>query len=80
VAVADLNNGAAQSVADEICSSGGTAIAVGMDVTNEGQVQSAVSDVVARHGGVDVLVSNAGIQIVHRIESFLCVPKPHPSA
>jgi 3-hydroxybutyrate dehydrogenase len=67
-------------VADEICSSGGTAIAVGMDVTNEGQVQSAVSDVVARHGGVDVLVSNAGIQIVHRIESFLCVPKPHPSA
>jgi 3-hydroxybutyrate dehydrogenase len=79
VAVADLNNGAAQSVADEI-NSGGTAIAVGMDVTNEGQVQSAVSDVVARHGGVDVLVSNAGIQIVHRIESFLCVPKPHPSA
>ena len=79
MAVADLNNGAAQSVADEI-NSGGTAIAVGMDVTNEGQVQSAVSDVVARHGGVDVLVSNAGIQIVHRIESFLCVPKPHPSA
>jgi hypothetical protein len=28
---------------------------------------------------VDVLVSNAGIQIVHRIESFLRVPKPHPS-
>ena len=66
-------------MADEICSSGGAAIAVGMDVTSEGQVQSAVSDVVARHGGVDVLVSNTGIQIVHRIESFLRVPKPHAS-
>jgi 3-hydroxybutyrate dehydrogenase len=33
-------------------------------------VQSAVTDVVARYGGLDVLVSNAGIQIVHPVESF----------
>jgi 3-hydroxybutyrate dehydrogenase len=70
VAVADLNKEAAKSVADEIFSSGGSAIAVGVDVTNKGQVQSAVYDVVARYCGVDVLVSNAGIQIVHRIENF----------
>ena len=61
VAIADLNKNAAQSVADEISGAGGTAIAVGMDVTDEAEVQSAVTDVVARYGGVDVLVSNAGI-------------------
>jgi hypothetical protein len=67
---ADLNKNAAQAVADEISGAGGTAIAVGMDVTDEAQVQSAVTDVVARYVGVDVLVSNAGIQIVHPVESF----------
>jgi 3-hydroxybutyrate dehydrogenase len=41
-----------------------------MDVTDEHHVQSAVNNVVARYGGVDVLVSNAGIQIVHPVESF----------
>jgi 3-hydroxybutyrate dehydrogenase len=70
VAIADLNKNAAQSVAEEISGAGGTAIAVGMDVTDEAQVQSAVTDVVARYGGLDVLVSNAGIQIVHPVESF----------
>jgi 3-hydroxybutyrate dehydrogenase len=70
VAIADLNRDAAQSVADEISGAGGTAIAVGVDVTHEDKVQSAVNDVVARYGGVDVLVSNAGIQIVHPVESF----------
>ncbi len=70
VAIADLNKNAVQSVADEISGGGGRAIAVGMDVTDESQVESAVADVVRHYGGVDVLVSNAGIQIVHPIESF----------
>jgi NAD(P)-dependent dehydrogenase (short-subunit alcohol dehydrogenase family) len=67
VAIADLNKGQAQAVADEISGAGSAAIAVGMDVTDEAQVQRAVADVVARYGGVDVLVSNAGIQIVHPV-------------
>jgi 3-hydroxybutyrate dehydrogenase len=70
VAIADLNNNAAQSAAEEISRAGGAAMGVGMDVTDEAQVQSAVAEVVKRYGGVDVLVSNAGIQIVHPIESF----------
>lgn len=70
VVIADLNLAAAQSVADEIKDTGGSAMAVAMDVTDEQQVQTAVSDVVAAWGGVDVLVSNAGIQIVHPIEEF----------
>jgi 3-hydroxybutyrate dehydrogenase len=70
VAIADLNKEAAQTVADEIKAAGGTAMAVVMDVTSEEQVNAAVAEVVAAYGGVDVLVSNAGIQIVHPIEDF----------
>ncbi len=70
VAIADLNKNAAQSVADEISGGGGRAIAVGMDVTDESQVESAIAEVARTYAGVDVLVSNAGIQIVHPIESF----------
>jgi 3-hydroxybutyrate dehydrogenase len=70
VAIADLNKSAAQAVADEIAKRGGSAIAVAMDVTNEEQVNAAVAAVVKTWDGVDVLVSNAGIQIVHPIEEF----------
>ena len=70
VAIADLNLAAAQAVADEIKKAGGDAMAVAMDVTSEEQVNAAVAAVVAAMGGVDVLVSNAGIQIVHPIEEF----------
>jgi len=70
VVIADLNKAAAQATADEIVKAGGKAMAVAMDVTNEEQVNAAVAEVVAAYGGVDVLVSNAGIQIVHPIEEF----------
>lgn len=48
----------------------GEAIAVEMNVTSEQQVQAGVARVIETWGGVDVLVSNAGIQIVHKIEDF----------
>src|SRR4030095_5343808 len=70
VAIADLNKDAAQAVANEITRGGGKAIAVAMDVTNEDQVNAAVAAVVHEWDGVDVLVSNAGIQIVHPIEEY----------
>ncbi|MEO8059880.1 MAG: 3-hydroxybutyrate dehydrogenase [Burkholderiales bacterium] len=70
VVIADMNKPAAQAAADEINKSGGTAMAVAMDVTSEEQVNAAVAEVVAAYGGVDVLVSNAGIQIVHPVEDF----------
>ena len=70
VVIADLNKGAAQATADEIKASGASAMAVAMDVTSEEQVNAAVAEVVAAWGGVDVLVSNAGIQIVHPTEEF----------
>ena len=70
VVIADLNLAAAQRAADAIVTAGGTAMAVVMDVTDEAQVNAAVAEVVAAYGGVDVLVSNAGIQIVHPVEEF----------
>ena len=70
VAIADLNKAAAQATAAELAGRGCTAMAVGADVTDEAQVDAAVAEVVGAWGGVDVLVSNAGIQIVHPLEEF----------
>ncbi len=65
VAIADLNKAQAQAAADEI-----KGLAVAMDVTSEEQVNRGVAEVAAKWGGIDVLVSNAGIQIVHPVEEF----------
>jgi len=67
VAVADLNLGGAEAAAAEITKSGGTAIGVAMDVSKEEAVDAAVARVVKELGGVDVLVSNAGIQHIERL-------------
>jgi len=70
VAIADLNQDAADATANEIIAGGGVAIGVAMDVTNEQAVNEGVAAVVSAFGGVDILISNAGIQIVHPIEEF----------
>ena len=70
VVIADLNKAAADATAAEMTAQGFAAMAVAADVTDEAQVDAAVAAVVAAWGGVDVLVSNAGIQIVHPIEEF----------
>lgn len=62
VCIADLNLDGAQVVAGEIARAGGEALAVQMDVTQEAAVDAGVAETVRRFGGVDVLVSNAGIQ------------------
>ena len=70
VAIADLNKDAAETTAGEIRDGGGEAMGVAMDVTDEKAVNDGVAAVAAAFGGVDVLVSNAGIQIVHPLEEF----------
>jgi 3-hydroxybutyrate dehydrogenase len=67
VAIADLKLEAANQAAAEISAGGGKAIAVAMDVTNEAQVDAGVAQVLSSLGGVDVLVSNAGIQIISAV-------------
>jgi len=70
IAIADINQAAAQAAADEIRQRGVKATAVVMDVTDEGAVEAGVAKTVKDLGGVDILVSNAGIQIVNPIENF----------
>ena len=70
VAIADLNLEAAQAVAREFDPSGDRVLAVAMDVTNEEQVDAGVNQVAEKFGGIDVLVSNAGIQIVAPVDEF----------
>ena len=70
VAIADLKLAAAEAAAQSIREAGGQAMAVAMDVTDEPQVVDGVAKVIAEWGRVDVLVSNAGIQIVNKITDF----------
>jgi 3-hydroxybutyrate dehydrogenase len=70
VAIADLNLDAANGAAGQIRDLGGQALGIAMDVANEDQVNAGVEAVVQKRGGIDILVSNAGIQIVHPIEEF----------
>lgn len=70
VAIADLNQAGADAAAEDIKSAGGQAMGVAMDVTSEEQVDGGVAKVVDAWGGVDILVSNAGIQIVNPVQDF----------
>jgi 3-hydroxybutyrate dehydrogenase len=71
VVIADLKLEAAEATAKELTTAGpGEAIGLAMDVTSEEAVNSGVAAVVAKWGRVDVLVSNAGIQIVNKIEDY----------
>jgi 3-hydroxybutyrate dehydrogenase len=70
VAIADLNRDGAQAVADEIAAAGGQAIGIAMDVTQEDAVNAGVAETAKAFGSVDILVSNAGIQIVNPIEKY----------
>ena len=71
VVIADLKLDLAQQAADALTATGpGAAMAVEMNVTDEAQVNAGVAQVVEKWGRIDVLISNAGIQIVHRLEDF----------
>ncbi len=67
VVIADLVLEAAKATADEIIKAGGQAMGVAMDVTSEQQVDAGIDAVVNAWGTVDILISNAGIQIISAI-------------
>jgi len=70
VAIADLNLDGAQATAKEIEDAGGKALGVAMNVTDETEVDAGVAEVIGKLGKVDILISNAGIQIVKPVEEF----------
>src|ERR1700682_190006 len=68
--IADLNFDAADATAREIKGTGSDAFAFAMNVADEGAVERGVSDTMAKYGRIDLLVSNAGIQIVKPVVDF----------
>ncbi|GAF52857.1 MULTISPECIES: 3-hydroxybutyrate dehydrogenase [unclassified Psychrobacter] len=70
VGIADINLEAAQKTVDAIESAGGRALAIAMDVTSEEAVNDGVQQLVDTFGSIDILVSNAGIQIIDPIDKM----------
>ena len=70
VVIADLNESAAQEQADKINNNNGTSIAIGCDVANEQNVTEMVQKTVANFGTVDILINNAGLQFISKVEDF----------
>lgn len=68
VLVTDLDGAAASTVAGEITAAGGDALGRALDVTDAGAATALFADPAA--GAVDVLVNNAGLQQVARLEDF----------
>jgi 3-hydroxybutyrate dehydrogenase len=68
VVIADLKG--AEDAAQKFDASGKTAIGVTMDVTNEEQVGQGIDKAASTFGKIDILVSNAGIQIVAPLDQF----------
>jgi 3-oxoacyl-[acyl-carrier protein] reductase len=68
VALFDLNEGAAKEAAARI---GGSAIAVGCDVSNGPQVDKAIQETIRAFGRLDIVVNNAGTS--HRNKPMLDV-------
>jgi 3-hydroxybutyrate dehydrogenase len=70
VAIADIDAQAAAAAAAAINAAGGRAIGIAMDVTDESSVNAGTDHVVATFGRLDVLISNAGVQIINPIDRF----------
>jgi 3-hydroxybutyrate dehydrogenase len=68
--IADLNFAAATATARSMEANGHDAFAVSMDVGDEASVDKAIEGTVTKYGRIDVLVSNAGIQIVKPVVDF----------
>jgi len=70
IVIADLNQKAADATAKELDPAGRRALGVAMDVANEDQVNAGIDKAIATFGSLDVLISNAGIQIVEPLVDF----------
>ncbi len=70
VALSDLDRPRTEQAAAEIAAEGGQAIPLAMDVSLEAEVETGTAQVIQAFGRLDILVSNAGIQVVAPLESF----------
>lgn len=61
VALWDIDLDSAEDVADALDPSGKKALAMKADITNEGEIDNALSEVLRKFSRIDILVNNAGI-------------------
>jgi NAD(P)-dependent dehydrogenase (short-subunit alcohol dehydrogenase family) len=61
VGLLDMDEAGVQGAADDLKAAGVDALGLACDVTSEDQCALAIKEILARYGGVDVLVNNAGI-------------------
>ncbi|MDH6629933.1 3-oxoacyl-[acyl-carrier protein] reductase [Streptomyces sp. LBL] len=61
VAVIDLDEAACKDTVEKITAAGGTALAVGCDVSDETQVEAAIARIAQELGAPTILVNNAGV-------------------
>lgn len=70
VAIADVNLCAAEDLAARLCAQGLSAVAVRMDVSDEREVEAGFDKMMEAFGSCDLVMSNAGIQIVHPFDEY----------
>lgn len=70
VGVADINEANAKAVCDEITATGGQALAIVMNVADQNEVVAGVDKLASTFGTIDVLISNAGVQIINPIDKL----------
>jgi NAD(P)-dependent dehydrogenase (short-subunit alcohol dehydrogenase family) len=63
IVCADINVDGARAVADAIADEGGKALAVAVDIVDEGSVRAMVGETLGQFGGVDILVNNAALMV-----------------
>ena len=66
VFIFDMSKDAAEAAAQSL----EKGVAYQVDVTDETTVKNAIKDVTNQYGAIDVLVNNAGIQYISKIEDF----------
>lgn len=70
VVVADVNLPAAEALVEELAAQGLSATAVRMDVSNEEEVEAGFDKMVELYDSCDLVMSNAGVQIVHPFDEY----------
>jgi 3-hydroxybutyrate dehydrogenase len=70
LAILDIDHAQSLATARELTGQGAEVIGLGVDVADEAQVDAAMTQIVEAFGRLDVLVNNAGIQVVAPIEQF----------
>jgi len=77
VAVADVDRGAAEAVAAEIATEGGSVCTVVADARDDGEVERMVAESVERLDGLDIAVNNIGMYAGQRPGPFVSLDGGH---